>query len=471
LHVSDVDFSYGQLQVLFGISLEVYEGEALALLGTNGAGKSTLLRVIAGLEKPSGGTVGYFGADITGMAAERLVAQRLLLVVGGRGVFTDMTVDENLEMQALTAKMAKSHLKERRQVVYDTFPSLAIRRRQKAGTLSGGEQQQLAVAKALLLDPKVLCIDELSLGLAPIVVAQPLETVAIVCPARSRDRRLRESAQEIAAVGGPYEALCDDRIALIIDLESSAVHEPCPRALDDPAFRKSVEAAWMDSVHNFYADVMVSAVLDEGALEAGVAPEFGETNGAVARTIGRGDATDVVRDARRHDDHRHKESEGVDDPEGLATVDLLSGVKSLAFLAYRRSGAHRAGIDDAGRRCAVTTLSLAHRRDQSLGDAFPGAVPRPLEVVAMHRVPVRVVLGQRAPLATCRRHEKDGVDHTSAIDCDGTAYRPRRPIRSDQIGDEFPLLVAHIAVRRSPGLRYCNRVGFHSQRYAMTGPR
>ena len=177
LRVSDLDFSYGQLQVLFGISLDVYEGEALALLGTNGAGKSTLLRVIAGLEKASGGAVDYFGADITGVPAERLAARRLLLVVGGRGVFTDMTVDENLEMQALTAKMAKSYLKERRQVVYDTFPSLAIRRRQKAGTLSGGEQQQLAVAKALLLDPKVLCIDELSLGLAPIVVGQLLEVV------------------------------------------------------------------------------------------------------------------------------------------------------------------------------------------------------------------------------------------------------------------------------------------------------
>jgi ABC-type branched-subunit amino acid transport system ATPase component len=177
LQVSDLDFSYGQLQVLFGISLDVYEGEALALLGTNGAGKSTLLRVIAGLEKASGGTIGYQGREITGMPAERLAAQRLLLVVGGRAVFTDMSVDENLEMQALTAKMTKSQLKERRQAVYDTFPSLTTRRRQKAGTLSGGEQQQVAMAKALLLDPKVLCIDELSLGLAPIVVGQLMEVV------------------------------------------------------------------------------------------------------------------------------------------------------------------------------------------------------------------------------------------------------------------------------------------------------
>ena len=130
--------------MLFGISLEVHQGEALALLGTNGAGKSTLLKVIAGLEKPTGGTVTYLGDEITGVPAERLPSQGLLMVVGGRSVFTDMTVDENLEMQALTAGLGRSHKKERREVVYETFPSLASRRRQKAGTLSGGEQQQVA---------------------------------------------------------------------------------------------------------------------------------------------------------------------------------------------------------------------------------------------------------------------------------------------------------------------------------------
>jgi len=177
LRVSGIDFAYGQLQVLFGISLEVHEGEALALLGTNGAGKSTLLRVISGLEKPALGTVSYFGENITGVPAERLPARGLLLVVGGRAVFTDMSVQENLHMQAFAARMDKSRLNERREVVYETFPALAARRRQKAGNLSGGEQQQLAVAKALLLDPKVLCIDEMSLGLAPIVVSELLEVV------------------------------------------------------------------------------------------------------------------------------------------------------------------------------------------------------------------------------------------------------------------------------------------------------
>ena len=146
--------------MLFGISLDVHEGEALALLGTNGAGKSTLLRVISGLEKPALGTVSYFGEDITGVSAERLPARGLLLVVGGRAVFADMSVHENLQMQALAARMDSSRLNERREVVVPDVPGAGrLRHRQKAGNLSGGEQQQLAVAKALLLDPKVLCID------------------------------------------------------------------------------------------------------------------------------------------------------------------------------------------------------------------------------------------------------------------------------------------------------------------------
>ena len=177
LRVDGVDFSYGQMQVLFGISLEVHAGEALALLGTNGAGKSTLLRVVCGLEQPSAGTVHFRGRDITGRRAERLAAEGLALIPGGRAVFTDMTVEENLEMQALGLGRDRALVKERRARVLDTFPRLGERLSQAAGKLSGGEQQQLALAKALLLDPAVLCIDELSLGLAPIVVGELLEVV------------------------------------------------------------------------------------------------------------------------------------------------------------------------------------------------------------------------------------------------------------------------------------------------------
>jgi ABC-type branched-subunit amino acid transport system ATPase component len=173
----DIDFAYGKLQVLFSVSIEVHRGEALALLGTNGAGKSTWLRVIAGLEQPSAGRVVFEGRDITGLPAEALAGQGIVLIPGGRSVFTDMTVDENLQMQALSLRKRRAWLRERRDLVWSTFPRLAERRSQQAGSLSGGEQQQLALAKALLLDPKLLCVDELSLGLAPVIVGELLELV------------------------------------------------------------------------------------------------------------------------------------------------------------------------------------------------------------------------------------------------------------------------------------------------------
>jgi ABC-type branched-subunit amino acid transport system ATPase component len=177
LEVDGVDFSYGPLQVLFGVSLQVQSGEALALLGTNGAGKSTLLRVIAGLERPSRGVISLRGEDITAERPDRLPGRGLLLVVGGRALFHDMTVLENLQMAALSARLRPAELQSRLDQVYSTFPSVHLRLHAKAGTLSGGEQQQVALSKALLLDPSVLCIDELSLGLAPVVVGELLEIV------------------------------------------------------------------------------------------------------------------------------------------------------------------------------------------------------------------------------------------------------------------------------------------------------
>jgi ABC-type branched-subunit amino acid transport system ATPase component len=178
--VRDIEFSYGRLQVLFGVSLDVEPGEAVALVGTNGAGKSTVLRVVAGLEHPSAGTVTLDGVDISGVGAERLAARGLVLVQGGRGIFPDLSVAENIEVQALTVHRRGEWLSRRREVVLSTFPSLRTRWSQPAGLLSGGEQQQLALAKALLLEPKVLCIDELSLGLAPVVVQSLLEAVRAI---------------------------------------------------------------------------------------------------------------------------------------------------------------------------------------------------------------------------------------------------------------------------------------------------
>jgi ABC-type branched-subunit amino acid transport system ATPase component len=174
LELDDVHFSYGSVPVLFGVSLVVGEGEILGLLGTNGAGKSTVLRVLAGLETPTSGTVTLAGRDVTGMPAEDLCRRGVALVMGGKAVFADLSVRENLELGGYTVG---EQLEDRIERELDRFPQLRQRLTNLAGTLSGGEQQQLAIAKALLVDPHLLCIDELSLGLAPTVVAELLAIV------------------------------------------------------------------------------------------------------------------------------------------------------------------------------------------------------------------------------------------------------------------------------------------------------
>jgi ABC-type branched-subunit amino acid transport system ATPase component len=138
LGIEGVNFSYGRLQVLFDVTAHVDQGEAIALLGTNGAGKSTLLRVVAGLSAPSAGRVLIDGDDITGRPAEQLVRRGIVLVQGGKGVFSDMTVAENLDVQALTLRADARLSQERREQVLSTFPILRQRLSQRAATLSGG---------------------------------------------------------------------------------------------------------------------------------------------------------------------------------------------------------------------------------------------------------------------------------------------------------------------------------------------
>ncbi len=173
--LAGVDFSYGQLQVLFGVDLEIREGEVLGLLGTNGAGKSTVLRVLSGLSPATRGSVTFRGEDVSRVPAEDLVPRGLVMVPGGKAMFPDLTVTESLEVGARL--VPKALRRERIDRELTRFPRLAERRTSASGSLSGGEQQQLAIAKALLLDPVLLCIDELSLGLAPIIVEGLLQTV------------------------------------------------------------------------------------------------------------------------------------------------------------------------------------------------------------------------------------------------------------------------------------------------------
>ncbi|MEX5635402.1 ATP-binding protein [Parafrankia sp. FMc2] len=174
LQVNNIDFSYGNVQVLFDVAFEVRRGETLALLGTNGAGKSTILKVVCGLGTPSRGVVRLNGQTITYVSPEQRGKYGVHLLPGGKGVFPTMSVRGNLEMAGFRMRRDRAGRDQRFAYVLDLFPDLADRQSQLAGSLSGGQQQMLALAMVLLHDPEVLLIDELSLGLAPTVVADLL---------------------------------------------------------------------------------------------------------------------------------------------------------------------------------------------------------------------------------------------------------------------------------------------------------
>jgi branched-chain amino acid transport system ATP-binding protein len=169
LQAEGLEAGYGDVQVLWGISLKVAPGSMTTLVGANGAGKTTTLRAVTGSIRPLAGRVLFRGEDVTHLSAHAKAARGLVLVPEGRQLFGDMSVEENLEMGAFPGR-ARRNYADRLEQVYTLFPRLKERRRQKAGTFSGGEQQMLAIARGLMTDPVVLIIDELSLGLAPVVV-------------------------------------------------------------------------------------------------------------------------------------------------------------------------------------------------------------------------------------------------------------------------------------------------------------
>ena len=169
LKIENLETYYGKVAALKGISFEVEEGQIVTLLGGNGAGKSTTLRTISGLTSSSAGKVTFCGEDITKMPPHEIVRRGLVHIPEGRHVFKDLTVKENLELGSYTIKDANVR-KKRLQHVFDRFPILAKRSRQPGGTLSGGEQQMLAVGRGLMSGPKLLLLDEPSMGIAPLIV-------------------------------------------------------------------------------------------------------------------------------------------------------------------------------------------------------------------------------------------------------------------------------------------------------------
>ncbi|AMQ21606.1 ABC transporter ATP-binding protein [Geobacillus sp. JS12] len=169
LKVEAIDVFYGNIHALKGVSLEVNKGEIVTLIGANGAGKTTLLKTISGLLRPKNGDIVYEGASIAGKAAQTIVKQGISHVPEGRRVFANMTVEENLELGAFLRK-DKDGIQQDFAKVFQLFPRLEERRKQLAGTLSGGEQQMLAIGRALMARPKLLLLDEPSMGLAPLLV-------------------------------------------------------------------------------------------------------------------------------------------------------------------------------------------------------------------------------------------------------------------------------------------------------------
>jgi branched-chain amino acid transport system ATP-binding protein len=228
LEVRDAVVHYGRIEALHGVSLVVYDGELVTLLGANGAGKTTMMRAISGLRPLSSGSVWFDGADVSHVKAHRRVIDGLVQAPEGRGVFPGMTVLENLEMGCYGRMFtSKSEHDERLGWVFETFPRLAERRGQVGGTLSGGEQQMLAIGRALMARPKVLLLDEPSMGLAPMVISQIFRIISEINKQGTTVLLVEQNAQQalsrsdrayiletgaVTRTGPAHDLLADDSV-------------------------------------------------------------------------------------------------------------------------------------------------------------------------------------------------------------------------------------------------------------------
>lgn len=228
LEVRDAVVHYGRIKALHGVSLVVHEGELVTLLGSNGAGKTTMMRAISGLRPLTSGSIWFEGRDISRVKAHQRVIDGLIQAPEGRGVFPGMTVLENLEMGCYGRKFAtRGEHDERLDWVFTTFPRLAERRSQVGGTLSGGEQQMLAIGRALMSRPRVLLLDEPSMGLAPMVISQIFKIISEINSQGTTVLLVEQNAQQalsrsdrayiletgnITRTGDARELLADDSI-------------------------------------------------------------------------------------------------------------------------------------------------------------------------------------------------------------------------------------------------------------------
>jgi branched-chain amino acid transport system ATP-binding protein len=177
LKVENIDVYYGKVQALFGVNFEVGKDEIVSIIGSNGAGKSTLMKTIMGINKPATGTIHFNGEQISGMKTNKIVEKRLVYIPEGREVFPKMSVKDNLVMGAYSRKYSSAQLNLKLEEMFEIYPRLKERQSQMAGSMSGGEQQMLAIARGLMSEPKMVMFDEPSLGLSPLIVDEMFDTI------------------------------------------------------------------------------------------------------------------------------------------------------------------------------------------------------------------------------------------------------------------------------------------------------
>ena len=229
LEIKDIEVYYGMIQAIKGISFEVNEGEVIALIGANGAGKTTILHTVTGLLSPKRGTVWFEGKDITKVPAHKIVSLGMALVPEGRRVFAELSVYENLKMGAYTRK-DKAEVDETLAMVYKRFPRLEERKNQLAGTLSGGEQQMLAMGRALMSHPKIILMDEPSMGLSPILVNQIFDIIEEVSKSGTTVLLVEQNAKKALSIADRAYVLETGKI--VLDGDAKAL-------MDDDSIKKA----------------------------------------------------------------------------------------------------------------------------------------------------------------------------------------------------------------------------------------
>ena len=229
LTIDNLNVFYGAIHALKGISLEVKEGEIVTLIGANGAGKSTTLRTISGLLKPKEGSIKFEGKDIGGMAAQNVVKLGISQVPEGRRIFANMTVMENLELGAFT-RSDKSGIAQDLDMVFGRFPRLAERRSQLAGTLSGGEQQMLAMGRALMSRPRMMLLDEPSMGLAPLLIREIFNIIVDINSTGTTVLLVEQNANMALSIAHRAYVMETGRITLSGDAKELAASEDVRKA-------------------------------------------------------------------------------------------------------------------------------------------------------------------------------------------------------------------------------------------------